>query len=69
MFATVSVDRYSFPSGHTTRVAALAVLAPWLGCASPACVWIIVWAVSVAVSRVVLGAWASGMPLWPWARF
>lgn len=32
MFATVSVDSYSFPSGHTTRMVMLAILAPHLGC-------------------------------------
>lgn len=30
MLATVSVDAYSFPSGHTTRCVMLACLAPWL---------------------------------------
>lgn len=55
MFATVSVDNYSFPSGHSTRVAMLAALFAvfltnvlWkfvIGC----------WALFVSISRVVLG--------------
>ena len=55
MFATVSIDRYSFPSGHTTRVVMVAFLFThyWtnrfdirLG---------FIWAATVALSRVVLG--------------
>ena len=55
MFATVSVDRYSFPSGHSTRVAMVALLFTlyWTN-------WFyirigFIWAVMVAISRVVLG--------------
>ncbi|KJE95843.1 hypothetical protein CAOG_06247 [Capsaspora owczarzaki ATCC 30864] len=90
MFATVSVDRFSFPSGHTTRVAMLAAFVFFLanvGLESqtvmeaantataptssssnllPAFVlsiiemvnislFVIVWAVVVAISRVMLG--------------
>ena len=55
MFATVSVDNYSFPSGHSTRAAMVAALfvafltrEVWrllIGC----------WAVCVSASRVILG--------------
>lgn len=55
MFATVSVDNYSFPSGHSTRAAMVAGLFAaflingfWrilIGC----------WAVCVSASRVILG--------------
>ena len=55
MFATVSVDRYSFPSGHSTRVAMVAMLLTlyWTN-------WFYIklgflWAAMVAISRVVLG--------------
>ena len=55
MFATVSVDRYSFPSGHSTRVAMVAMLFTvyWKN-------WFYIklgflWAAMVAISRVVLG--------------
>ena len=55
MFATVSVDRYSFPSGHSTRVVMVAMLFT--------CYWTnyfyvrlgFIWAAMVAISRVVLG--------------
>ena len=55
MFATVSVDNYSFPSGHSTRAAMVAALVAvfltsefWrllIGC----------WALCVSTSRVILG--------------
>uniref|UniRef100_UPI00358E6382 polyisoprenoid diphosphate/phosphate phosphohydrolase PLPP6-like n=1 Tax=Myxine glutinosa TaxID=7769 RepID=UPI00358E6382 len=62
MFATISVDCYSFPSGHSTRVAMLASILFLLPGAvtevfflyvSSVTVW--VWVFSVAISRVFLG--------------
>lgn len=56
MFATVSVDRYSFPSGHATRGVALGCF--FLGQFKPATHWclvIIVWVTAVCLSRVLLG--------------
>lgn len=51
-----AVDRYAFPSGHTSRVVLLAVAAaaapgvpPWVAAA------VAVWAAAVAASRVALG--------------
>ncbi|XP_041967800.1 polyisoprenoid diphosphate/phosphate phosphohydrolase PLPP6 isoform X1 [Alosa pseudoharengus] len=56
MFATFSVDRYSFPSGHATRAAMCArfVLAH-LVLAAPLRVLTLLWAVLVGFSRVLLG--------------
>lgn len=55
MFATVSVDNYSFPSGHSTRAAMVAgLLSAFLSYG----VWRILigfWALCVSASRVVLG--------------
>ena len=55
MFATVSVDNYSFPSGHSTRAAMVAGLfAAFLNND----IWRILigcWALCVSASRVVLG--------------
>jgi undecaprenyl-diphosphatase len=50
-----ALDRHSFPSGHATRTAALAVV---LGVMLPL-PWafgLVLWALSVGVSRVALGA-------------
>ena len=56
MFATVSVDKYSFPSGHTTRAAMLAFFfLHYLVLASTFRRLLILWAVAVALSRVLLG--------------
>ncbi|XP_062413090.1 polyisoprenoid diphosphate/phosphate phosphohydrolase PLPP6 [Sardina pilchardus] len=56
MFATFSVDRYSFPSGHATRAAMCArfVLAH-LVLAAPLRVLTLLWAALVGLSRVLLG--------------
>ncbi|XP_061409226.1 polyisoprenoid diphosphate/phosphate phosphohydrolase PLPP6-like [Lethenteron reissneri] len=61
MFATVSVDQYSFPSGHATRAAMLAMLvfsgagggAGWIAGLG----WwlVLAWALAVGLSRVMLG--------------
>ena len=56
MFATVSVDMYSFPSGHTTRAAMVACfLIARLYLRGYEKLLVVVWAVSVALSRVLLG--------------
>lgn len=56
MFATVSVDKFSFPSGHSTRAVALALFF-WrsrpLPFPLPAAV--AAWAAAVCASRVLLG--------------
>lgn len=50
---TAPLDRYSFPSGHTLHAACFTVM---LAHYHPALLWLVVpFAVSVAVSRVVLG--------------
>lgn len=56
MFATFSVDRYSFPSGHATRAAMCArFLLAHLVLAAPLRVLVMLWAVIVGLSRVLLG--------------
>ncbi|KAG7316700.1 hypothetical protein KOW79_020241 [Hemibagrus wyckioides] len=56
MFATFSVDRYSFPSGHATRAAMCArFLLAHLVLAAPLRVLVMLWAVFVGLSRVLLG--------------
>eukprot|EP00730_Choanoeca_flexa_P009377 TRINITY_DN12638_c0_g2_i3.p1 TRINITY_DN12638_c0_g2~~TRINITY_DN12638_c0_g2_i3.p1 ORF type:complete len:202 (+),score=24.40 TRINITY_DN12638_c0_g2_i3:91-696(+) len=55
MFATVSVDHYSFPSGHTTRVVTIAALADALTMTPTWGIVTAVWAAAVSISRVVLG--------------
>ena len=55
MFATVSVDHYSFPSGHTTRVATLAFLTGAAGFGHLTVVIAYLWALAVSCSRVMLG--------------
>lgn len=56
MFATFSVDRYSFPSGHATRAAMCGrfVLAH-LVLAAPLRVLVLLWACLVGLSRLLLG--------------
>ncbi|XP_064616641.1 polyisoprenoid diphosphate/phosphate phosphohydrolase PLPP6-like [Liolophura sinensis] len=57
MFATISVDNYSFPSGHASR-AAMLLLFFVKKVFSPGSMWCYlmwVWSVSVSVSRVILG--------------
>jgi presqualene diphosphate phosphatase len=56
MFATVSVDRYSFPSGHTTRCFLL--LPFFMHFWADAALWLVgiaVWSCAVAASRIALG--------------
>lgn len=55
MFATVSVDKYSFPSGHSTRASYLATLAYFVVEFNFLFTTAVLWAVIVALSRVVLG--------------
>jgi membrane-associated phospholipid phosphatase len=57
MFATVSIDNFSFPSGHTTRATMLAYLCSMLsGTELTAIVTsAFVWATCVAFSRVMMG--------------
>ncbi|XP_041370611.1 phospholipid phosphatase 6-like [Gigantopelta aegis] len=56
MFATVSIDLFSFPSGHTTRAAMLAwfftdkIFTSYISSYA-----VVVWAIAVACSRVLLG--------------
>ncbi|XP_050389551.1 polyisoprenoid diphosphate/phosphate phosphohydrolase PLPP6 [Patella vulgata] len=56
MFATISVDTYSFPSGHATRAAMLAFffsnkyLTQWSSIFG-----VITWSVVVSISRLLLG--------------
>lgn len=56
MFATVSVDHYSFPSGHATRAAMVAfLLAERLPINSSFHGLIFLWSVFVTASRLMLG--------------
>ena len=55
MFATVSVDKYSFPSGHATRVSMVAVLFSLSEMDPTYLLFVKIWAVVVSVSRIILG--------------
>ncbi|XP_005998570.1 polyisoprenoid diphosphate/phosphate phosphohydrolase PLPP6 [Latimeria chalumnae] len=56
MFATFSVDKYSFPSGHATRAAMGArFFLNHLVLAVPLRVLVVLWATIVGLSRVMLG--------------
>lgn len=56
MFATFSVDSYSFPSGHATRAAMCGrFLLAHLVLAAPLRVLVLLWAGVVGLSRVMLG--------------
>ncbi|KAM4641031.1 polyisoprenoid diphosphate/phosphate phosphohydrolase PLPP6 isoform 1-T2 [Discoglossus pictus] len=56
MFATFSVDKYSFPSGHATRAAMVSrFVLNHLVLAYPVRVLVMLWAVVVCLSRVMLG--------------
>lgn len=56
MFITVSVDRYSFPSGHATRAAMCGrFLLAHLVLAAPLRVLVLLWTGLVGLSRVLLG--------------
>ncbi|XP_052790039.1 polyisoprenoid diphosphate/phosphate phosphohydrolase PLPP6-like [Mya arenaria] len=56
MFATVSIDNYSFPSGHASRAGMLACffLIEYLSCPTKELL-ILAWSFTVTISRVVLG--------------
>ncbi|KAM3840273.1 polyisoprenoid diphosphate/phosphate phosphohydrolase PLPP6 [Vipera latastei] len=56
MFATVSVDKYSFPSGHATRAAMVCrFILHHLVLAIPLRVLVVLWTFIVGISRVMLG--------------
>ncbi|XP_015264312.1 PREDICTED: presqualene diphosphate phosphatase-like [Gekko japonicus] len=56
MFATISVDKYSFPSGHATRAAMVCrFVLHHLILAVPLRVLVVLWAFIVGISRVMLG--------------
>ena len=55
MFATVSVDNYSFPSGHSTRAAMVAALFAVFLASEFSRLLIGCWALCVSASRVILG--------------
>ncbi|XP_008253460.1 polyisoprenoid diphosphate/phosphate phosphohydrolase PLPP6 [Oryctolagus cuniculus] len=56
MFVTLSVDRYSFPSGHATRAALVSrFILNHLVLAIPLRVLVILWAFILGLSRVMLG--------------
>jgi len=56
MFLTVSVDNYSFPSGHATRSSMVMVfLLSRMYLSISVKFLIILWAISVSLSRIVLG--------------
>ncbi|XP_077980208.1 polyisoprenoid diphosphate/phosphate phosphohydrolase PLPP6-like [Glandiceps talaboti] len=57
MFATVSVDHYSFPSGHSSRAGMLLLLylLEWTFLTWQGPVLMIVWSLSVCMSRLLLG--------------
>ncbi|NXT82117.1 PLPP6 phosphatase, partial [Zapornia atra] len=56
MFVTISVDKYSFPSGHATRAALVCrFFLHHLVLAVPLRVLLVLWALVVGVSRVMLG--------------
>ncbi|XP_071515852.1 polyisoprenoid diphosphate/phosphate phosphohydrolase PLPP6 [Panulirus ornatus] len=55
MFATVLVDKYSFPSGHATRAVMLSILLPLqFDLILPTSLVLIAWGGAVCVSRVLL---------------
>lgn len=56
MFFTLSVDRYSFPSGHATRAALVSrFILNHLVLAIPLRVLVVLWAFVLGLSRVMLG--------------
>ncbi|XP_052522658.1 polyisoprenoid diphosphate/phosphate phosphohydrolase PLPP6 [Tympanuchus pallidicinctus] len=56
MFVTVSVDKYSFPSGHATRAALVCrFVLHHLVLAIPLRVLVVLWVLVVGISRVMLG--------------
>ena len=55
MFATISVNNFSFPSGHTTRAVFLMMFGLNTGLGFVMCCLLVKWAIIVACSRVLLG--------------
>ncbi|XP_077308764.1 polyisoprenoid diphosphate/phosphate phosphohydrolase PLPP6 [Lithobates pipiens] len=56
MFATFSVDKYSFPSGHATRAAMVSrFMLNHLVLAVPVRILVMLWAIVISLSRVMLG--------------
>lgn len=55
MFATVSVDKFSFPSGHATRAALVAMFFTRNIVSLPYVPFIILFCTCVGVSRILLG--------------
>lgn len=55
MFATVSVDKYSFPSGHATRAALLAFIFMYFNLPWIYMLIIRTWSIVLSISRIVLG--------------
>lgn len=56
MFATVSVDKFSFPSGHATRALTLFFAFAFIYPLPGICVLLILaWSLAVSASRVLLG--------------
>lgn len=56
MFATISIDNYSFPSGHASRATMIAFVVYAKDFLGAFVSWLVTtWAVSVSVSRVLLG--------------
>ncbi|XP_017352469.1 phospholipid phosphatase 6 [Cebus imitator] len=56
MFVTLSVDKYSFPSGHATRAALMSrFILNHLVLAIPLRVLVVLWAFVLGLSRVMLG--------------
>lgn len=56
MFATFSVDKYSFPSGHATRAAMVSrFMLNHLVLAVPVRILVMLWAIVVSLSRIMLG--------------
>ncbi|EDO36530.1 predicted protein, partial [Nematostella vectensis] len=55
MFVTVSVDNFSFPSGHSTRAAMMAGICSVLTPSVFGKALVYTWALAIAMSRVMLG--------------
>lgn len=56
MFATIGIDNYAFPSGHASRATMIALLFYAKDILGAFASWVITtWAISVGVSRVLMG--------------
>ena len=55
MGSVMSIDGYSFPSGHTTRVVMLALFAWRVSNHVRLRIWSVFWAALVSISRVLMG--------------